>query len=452
MKIQASVFSVLSLVWLGSGGVAEAAIKLDAEQAVLLGGASLPADRGSVSASADSVPDTAARAFDSVPYTTWQARGGEDGTCWIEYRFADDVSWLLTEYTLTNGYAGNRDPEEWELLGSHDGEAWEVLDTKKQQYFAGRQWAKVSRVRPETAFNRYRLKFKAKEANLIELAEVGFTVKAGVMPPREVTVETDRGAVSVKWSPMETATGYAVRRAVDREGPYKLLTSGVRGSGYMDQGPFEEGEMCYYTVSSEKDGRSGPLSTPVGVITPVAAPGDLKAKLGNAVVVLEWTPIPRAVAYVVKRSLLREGPYTTIGTMITSPAYSDEKLSAGTAYHYVVCGVANGKEGVHSAPVSALFPPLAPSGLAAEVNKEGITLTWNAVALAKSYRILRTASDEAPMEEIAMVKGETTFADKAVNYPKTYRYTVAAVNECGISEPSVTVSATPVRPPTWWRR
>jgi hypothetical protein len=235
-------------------------------------------------------------------------------------------------------------------------------------------------------------------------------------------------------------------------GEYALVASGVQGTHFEDKGPFVDSETSYYTVSAELASAQGAQSVPVSIPTPLAPPAGLKGKLGTGVVVLEWTPSPKAVAYVVRRSLKKEGPYTVIGSQITAPAYTDQGLSEGVGYHYVVCGVANGKEGVDSAPFSALFPPGAPTGLAAEAGKETVALKWNAVALAKGYKILRAISAEGPKEEVGAVSGEmTTFTD-AAKFGKTYFYTVVAVNDCGTSAESAAVAASPLRPATWWRK
>lgn len=454
MKIQACVFSVLTLLWFGPAESAQAAIKLADEQAILLGGASLPPGRGVASAAQGSSPDSAARAFDELSYTSWIGNVSEGESCWLEYRFDDDISWLVTEYTVCNGSMGAvRDPREWELQGSRDGVTWVTLDSKKQQVFAGRRWPKTYRLRPNEAYNRYRLSFPSGDANgQIELAEVGFTVKAPVLPPTEISAEAERGCTLLNWLPVESATGYTVRRSVDRGGSYVLVASGVKGTRYTDKGPFEDTDTSYYTVSSEMAAVQGAVSAPVSVSTPVAAPADLRAKLGNGLVVLEWTPSPKAAAYVVRRSLRRDGPYTAIGSLITAPAYTDEGLSAGTAYYYVVCGVAHGKEGVDTAPVSALFPPGAPTGLVAEPGKELVNLKWNAVALATGYKIMRATSADAAREEVAVVADNTAFTDKAVNFNKTYYYTVSAINDCGLSMESAVVSTSPIRPASWWRR
>lgn len=441
------------MLGLGTAEVVQGAVKLDAEHAVVLGGASLPPGRGVVSASESSVADTPRRAFDGVNHTQWQARVAEGETAWIEYRFDDEMCWLLTEYVLTNGYAGgSRDPMEWELQGSVDGESWTTIDSKKRQYFAGRQSPKSIRVRPREAFNRFRFTFAGTSGGLIELVEVGLVVKAEILPPSGVVAEAERGGMLVRWQPVDKATGYSIRRAEKREGPYTPVASGVQDTRFMDSGPFGGSELTYYTVSAELSGRRGPPSAPASAATPAGTPADLRVKSGNGVAVLEWTPAPRAVAYVVKRSLVREGPYAPIASLVTSPAYTDEGLSAGTAYHYVVCGVANGKEGAETTPVSALFPPNAPSGLTAESVKDSVVLKWNAVALAKSYKVLRATSADEPKQEVAVVTEGTTYTDADLDFRKVYHYTVTAVNDCGASAEPTAVSASPIRPPSWWRR
>ena len=431
----------------------QAAIKVHDDQAIALGGASLPPGRGVASASGQPTELSPARAFDGFTYTSWIGDAVDAEPFSLEYRFSDGVCWVVTDYTLVNGAVdANRDPKTWELQGSIDGTTWVALDSRKQEVFGGRRSTRYFRVRSRQAYNRYRLVFPADAASpRVEIGEVGLVVKAHVLPPTEVSVHGERGAIAVNWQPVESATGYTVRRATERLGEYALVASGVQGTHYEDKGPFVEGELCYYTVSAELASAQGVQSVPVSTPTPVIAPAGVTAKLGAGLVVLEWTPSPRAVAYVVRRSLNKEGPYAVIGSQITAPAYTDKGLSEGTGYYYVVCGVANGKEGVDSAPVSALFPPAAPSALTAEAGKETVVLKWNAVALAKSYKVLRASPVDGPKEEVGVTTGETTFTD-AAKFGKTYHYTVVAVNDCGASVESASVASTPLRPSTWWRK
>jgi fibronectin type 3 domain-containing protein len=453
MKIPSYVIGVMACAL--SSWPARGAVTLTREQAAQAPRTSLPAvGRGTATSSDEAVESTAGRAFDGSATTSWRTTIPAGGTGWLEYHFEEDIRWVPAGYSVSNGAMGEQsDPREWELQGSNDGVNWTQLDTKKRQVFISRRRANTYRLEIAEAYNRYRVVFAGTAgAAPLEVSEIGLTVKALAQPPDNVVVENERGSALVSWPAVETATGYSIRRAGEMKGPYVLLASGVQETSYVDRGPFGDSETCYYTVSTDVAGPQGVMSAPIGVATPVAAPSNLKATLGSGLVVLEWTPSPKAVAYVVRRALVREGPYTVIGSQITAPAYTDEGLSAGTAYHYVVCGVANGKEGVDSAPVSALFPPLRPTGLTAEPGKEMVTLTWNAVGLATSYKILRASAADAPAQELAVVTDGTTYVDKAVNANKTNHYTVCAVNDCGTSGASDPVSAAPLRPAVWWRR
>lgn len=452
MKLSRCVFSVLTCLAAGSAPAVRAGITLDPAQAAVVPGASLPVKWGVASDGREASGEQAARAFDGMTNTTWQTAVAKDETGRLEFQFADNVRWQITGYSVTSGMTGDAsDPREWRLEGSNDGTEWVKLDEKLRQIFIGRRRANSYKVKPTEAYNRYRLTFAtAAEGTRLEVAEVGFVVKALVLPPEQVSAEIERGCTMLQWSAIESVAGYTVRRASNVNGPYTILASGVRDTRYADRGPFDDGELSYYTVSTDTPTVQGLASAPTSVLTPVAAPTHVKVKTGANAVMLEWTPSPKAVAYVVRRSLSREGPYAVVGSLVTAPAYKDEGLSAGTAYHYVVCGVANGKEGVDTAPVSALFPPLAPTGLAAEPGKQMVTLKWDAVALATAYRIGRTA-EGGPVEELATVTDGTTFVDKTASAKKTYRYTVAAVNACGASSASAPVSASPIRSAIWWK-
>ncbi|MFA6961695.1 MAG: hypothetical protein WC205_13150 [Opitutaceae bacterium] len=443
------------LLLLGAGAFTEhvkAAIQVNDEQAVQLSLAPLPPGRGTGRASAESKPGLAARAFDGAPYTNWSAEMADDTPSWLEFKFDDNACWRVTEYSVTNGYNESREPRSWELQGSADGQTWVTLDTRKQQFFPGGRRAKSYRVRSSNAYNRYRVNFTSvADGTAIEVAEVDFTIQAPISPPVDVVARAEKGCVILNWAPVSGASGYSVRRAAVLAGPYAVVAKGLQSAAYTDVGPFELSETSYYTVTAELAEGEGPVSAYTPATTPLNAPTDLLAKPGNNSVVLEWTPVAKAIAYVVKRSLLPEGPYAKIGTLITSPAYTDGGLSSGTAYYYVICGVANGKEGADTAPLPVRFSPLAPTELEVTPGKEEIDLKWSTVALAKSYKVLRSTAADEPKKLVAMVDEGTTFIDKDVSFKKTYYYTIAAVNDCGASPESAEVSASPVRPPMWRR-
>jgi hypothetical protein len=76
-------------------------------------------------------------------------------------------------------------------------------------------------------------------------------------------------------------------------------------------------------------------------------------------VTLSWTPSSSSYSgFNVYRSTVSGGPYTKIDTsMITSPTYTDNNVTAGSTYYYVATQVdSSGNESAYSAQVSATTP------------------------------------------------------------------------------------------------
>lgn len=75
---------------------------------------------------------------------------------------------LLTEPAVVNKYnftsgndAPDRDPKNWEMLGSNDGTTWTSLDTRTNEVFSGRNQTREFTVNNETAYRYYRIKITA---------------------------------------------------------------------------------------------------------------------------------------------------------------------------------------------------------------------------------------------------------------------------------------------------
>ncbi|WP_150266892.1 endo-1,4-beta-xylanase [Paenibacillus tepidiphilus] len=90
------------------------------------------------------------------------------------------------------------------------------------------------------------------------------------------------------------------------------------------------------------------------VATPAvpAAPANVSATAGSALVNLSWSASSGAASYKVQRSLTSGGPYTNIAS-VAGTSYSDAAVTNGTAYYYVVKAVNSAGESPASAQVSA---------------------------------------------------------------------------------------------------
>jgi cellulose 1,4-beta-cellobiosidase len=79
---------------------------------------------------------------------------------------------------------------------------------------------------------------------------------------------------------------------------------------------------------------------------------------------LAWDAVPEATGYVVSRSTAANGPYSGVGTPVTT-SFPDPGLASGTTYFYVVQATNAGGTSGNSAVVSAttlVDPPLLPVG------------------------------------------------------------------------------------------
>ncbi|WP_124067967.1 kelch repeat-containing protein [Clostridium sp. E02] len=79
----------------------------------------------------------------------------------------------------------------------------------------------------------------------------------------------------------------------------------------------------------------------------------LKAIGGDTKVDLTWDAVANATSYTIKRSTTAGGSYNTIATDITDTTYTDNDVTNGTAYYYVVTAIADGRETGNSNEASA---------------------------------------------------------------------------------------------------
>jgi len=190
---------------------------------------------------------------------------------------------------------------------------------------------------------------------------------------------------------------------------------------------------CGGYVSSSRSG-SAPL-----------APTGLAAAAANAQVNLTWNTSSGATGYYVKRSA-SSGSETQIAAPSTT-AYTDNAVSNGTKYYYLVSAVNSAGESANSAEVSAtptapITPPAVPTGLQATAGNAQVNLTWNASAGATNYHLKRSTTAGSGYTQIG-APATANFADSGLANGTTYYYVVTAVNTAGESGNSNQASATP---------
>jgi fibronectin type 3 domain-containing protein len=189
--------------------------------------------------------------------------------------------------------------------------------------------------------------------------------------------------------------------------------------------------------------------SPAAEKSSVAAPADLSATPGNAMVSLNWSASSGATGYHVKRANSSGGPYTQVGAP-TSTSYTDTSLTNGTTYYYVASALDSAGESGDSAQVSAtpvapVAIPATPSGLAATPGNAQVALSWTASSGATGYHLKRATISGGPYTQVG-APTSTSYTDTSLTNGTTYYYVASAIDSAGESADSAQVSATPVAP------
>lgn len=141
-----------------------------------------PAVQGVASASSENPPgELASGAFDGSG-RKWLAMAN---TCWLQYHFTNGVKWAVTRYVLVSGGDGpERDPKDWQFLGSSDGKSWTTLDTRSNEVFSARNESRTFTFSNLTAYPYYRLTISGNLGNgITQLAEMVLWADGAILPP-----------------------------------------------------------------------------------------------------------------------------------------------------------------------------------------------------------------------------------------------------------------------------
>jgi fibronectin type 3 domain-containing protein len=269
-----------------------------------------------------------------------------------------------------------------------------------------------------------------------------------IINPNNLIATASNSQIVLNWDAVSNATGYNIKRATATGGPYEFVASNVSGTTYTDTS-VTNGTTYYYVVTAtSSEGESG--NSNEASATPQQslpnAPTNLSAAAGNAQVSLSWTAVTDAAGYNVKRATTAGGPYASIATDVSAAIYTDNTVTNGTTYHYVVTAVNAVGESSNSNEVSATpqeLQPGSPTGLSATAGNAQVGLAWNTVTDATGYNVKRATTSGGPYETLASNIAGTTYTDTSVTNNTTYYYVVTAMTSEGESANSNEASATP---------
>ena len=250
----------------------------------------------------------------------------------------------------------------------------------------------------------------------------------------------DSTSLRIRWKKVENAYVYRIRRSTSKKGKY-VTVANVKGSktSYVDKG-LQENKKYYYKIQvmnlvNGNKGYSSYCSAAAG--STISGTSLVYVKSYNSSSMeLKWKMHPDAYAYSIKRSTKKKGNYEKIAEVrdrnITQ--YQDKNIVSGQRYYYAVEVIVKKKKvknySGNSKPKSAYNLCKANIVSIRSVAK-GNLLSWEAVAGANCYEIMRSNQEAGGFTEIAKVQGAdvTSFTDSSAQKGVKYYYRIRAIRE-----------------------
>lgn len=404
---------------------------------------------GMASASMDNpgYGEPAAMAFDGSTATKWYT-GGPQPAAWLQYKFGGGAAWVVTNYSLTSANdVSQRDPKDWQLLGSNDGATWTTLDTRSGETFANRFLTKPYSFFNATAYRYYRLNITTNAGGSsygLQLAEFTLSKTNGVLePPANLAATPGSNQVSLSWNAVPNATSYNVKWSGTHGGPCAIIASGVTATNYTATG-LASGSNYFFVVATVNAAGESANSVEVSAtpFIPPSGPTGLTGAALDGMAALRWDAVVGATSYKVKSSTTSGGPYTIYGVAVGTTNYSVFGLTNGATYYFVVNAVNGALESADSAQL-AVVPIGPPTGLAANAGNANVQLSWNSMSGATSYYLKRATSSGAPYAIIANLTA-TNYTDTNILNRVPYFYVVSMIYAGNETANSAEVTVTPI--------
>ncbi|MBM3845298.1 MAG: hypothetical protein FJ405_03295 [Verrucomicrobia bacterium] len=201
----------------------------------------------------------------------------------------------------------------------------------------------------------------------------------------------------------------------------------------------DAGENVFSTYQ-QGEGRNMYQIVVDAAVAPTIPAGLAVAVNGDNLVRLSWPSAAGAVSYTVKRSDSAAGPFATIATDVRARTFDDTSVLNGGTYYYVIS--ASNLIGESGDSNQAIGRPNVPVlGLSAVGGANKVTLSWQALAGAKSYRVKRSAVPGGPYSDVGNGISDPSFIDATVDGGRNYYYIVSAALTQGESGASSEASA-----------
>lgn len=244
-----------------------------------------------------------------------------------------------------------------------------------------------------------------------------------------VTVANSATGVTVSWSSVAGASGYAVYRKA-AGGKWVHLTDLYTGSLRYTDRAAQSGTTYYYTVRALDDGQRSAYRSDISIYC-LAQP-TVGVANSAAGVRVTWSKSAGAQSYRIYRKTASTGwRYMAEATGLS---WTDQTAQSGTAYYYTVRASKAETLSSYVSGVTVLY--LAQPTPAVSNGSKGVSVSWNRISGATGYYVYRKTPGGS-WRRIATIQGGSTlqYTDTGVKSSNgvTYVYTVRAVKSGTLS-------------------
>jgi fibronectin type 3 domain-containing protein len=273
----------------------------------------------------------------------------------------------------------------------------------------------------------------AKTPAVVEVSKPG--APTGVTAVLEST-----SSIRVSWNPVSGATGYEVYFEIGSS-TTKNFAGSVAASPFTHTGLQPDTTYYYYIKAINSAGESNfssfaslkiPAETGSSQLT--APTGVTAATISSSSIRVTWNPVSGATSYDIYYEI---GSSTTknFARSVTSPPYTHTGLQPSTIYsYYIIAKNSIGQSGFSSSASSTTGEPTvpaAPTGVTATGLRTTVTVTWNAVPGATSYKVYYGDANSTNLNHSTTVTTNTYRDTDSKNPRSKYYYQVAAINSYG---------------------
>ena len=280
---------------------------------------------------------------------------------------------------------------------------------------------------------------------LVRYADAGDNCRrnADLPPPAtslRATVAFAAGDFQIEWDAVAGAIYYKLYRSADGGSPDRV-GGDIADLEFVDRG-LAVGIRYAYQVRACNNAGCSPLSPAVEVeslATPILSAQVISKNGDGVAIALLWSE-ESATRFEIERALTLTGTYQSIadGEFAFSFRFVDSDVEAGTTYYYRLRLCNDFACSVYSEIVSitadAPSPNVSPTFTGTEEGKSQITLSWQEVPGAVSYRVLRSLPGEQ-FEVVADNLQTPEYIDTGLLAKQDYEYRVESCDADGNCAP-----------------